>query len=129
MPLLAFLRENIRFLSAGAVLSFSSSYGQTIFIAIFAAQIMDSYGLSDGQWRALYTLSTSASALVMFWAGGLADMFRVRHIAWVLMPALAVVCLAMAINTTVLGLVCSAFLLRRLGQGMMTQLAAVAMER
>jgi MFS family permease len=129
MSLLVFLRENVRFLSAGAVLSFSSSYGQTIFIAIFAAQIMDSYGLSDGQWGALYTLSTSASALVMFWAGSLADMFRVRHLAWVVMPALAVVCLAMAVNTTVLGLVCIVFLLRLLGQGMMTQLAVVAMAR
>jgi MFS family permease len=129
MSLLVFLRENVRFLSAGAVLSFSSSYGQTIFIAIFAAQIMDSYGLSDGQWGALYTLSTSASALVMFWAGGLADMFRVRHLAWVVMPALAIVCLAMAVNTTVLGLVCIVFLLRLLGQGMMTQLAVVAMAR
>lgn len=129
MALLTFLRENIRFLSAGAVLSFSSSYGQTVFIAIFAAQIMDAYGLSDGQWGALYTLSTTASALAMFWAGGLADLFRIRTLTWVIVPALALVCLAMAASTHVVGLVVIVFLLRLLGQGMMTQLAVVAMAR
>ncbi len=129
MSPLVFIRENVRFLSAGAVLSFSSSYGQTVFIAIFTAQIMDSYGLSDGQWGAIYSLSTSASAIVMFWAGGVTDRFRVWQLAWFIMPSLALVCLAMAASTTVLGLVFIVFLLRFLGQGMMTQLAVVAMAR
>jgi len=129
MSLLAFLRENARFLSAGGLLSFSSSCGQTFFIAIFAAQIMGAYGLSDGQWGGIYTLSTTASAIVMFWAGALTDKFRVRALAWIVMPALALVCLAMAANTTIVGLIVIVFLLRLLGQGMMTQLSVVAMAR
>ena len=129
MALLAFFRENVRFLSAGGLLSFSSSYGQTFFIAIFAAQIMGAYGLSDGQWGGIYTLSTTASAIVMFWAGALTDQYRVRALAWFVMPALALACLAMAANTTIVGLIVTVFLLRLLGQGMMTQLAVVAMAR
>ncbi len=129
MAVIRFLRENAQFLSAGGLLSFSSCYGQTFFIAIFAAQIMGSYGLSDGQWGGLYTLSTTASAVVMFWAGALADRFRVRALAWVVMPALALVCLAMSANTTIVGLIVIVFLLRFLGQGMMSQLAVVAMAR
>ncbi|MGI9395626.1 MAG: MFS transporter [Boseongicola sp.] len=129
MAVIRFLRENARFLSAGGLLSFSSCYGQTFFIAIFAAQIMGAYGLSDGQWGGIYTLSTTASAIVMFWAGTLADRFRVRALAWIVMPALALVCLAMAANTTIVGLIVIVFLLRFLGQGMMSQLAVVAMAR
>ena len=40
MSLASFLRENRSQLSAGMLLTFSSSYGQTYFIALFAAQIM-----------------------------------------------------------------------------------------
>ena len=129
MPHLVFLRENARYLSAGGLLSFSSSYGQTFFISVFAAQIMAAYDLSDGEWGVLYTLSTTASALAMFWAGALADHFRVRAIAWFIVPGLALVCLAMAANSSVLGLVAIVFLLRLLGQGMMNELAGVAMAR
>jgi MFS family permease len=129
MSLTAFLRENARFLFAGGLISLSSSYGQTFFIAIFAAQIMATYGLSDGQWGLLYTLSTTVSAGVMLWAGALTDRFRVRALACVVMPALALVCVAMSVNTTVIGLAVVILLLRFFGQGMMSQLAIVAMAR
>jgi len=44
--------------------------------------------------------------------GALADRFRVRALAWIVMPALALVCLAMAANTTIVGLIVIVFLLR-----------------
>ncbi len=129
MSLSAFIRENAAFLSAGGLITLSSSYGQTYFIAIFAAQIMTSYGLTDGQWGGIYTLATTASAIAMIWAGALTDRFRVRQLAAIVMPGLAIACLAMAVNTAVAGLVVVVFLLRFFGQGMMSQLAVVAMAR
>jgi MFS family permease len=129
MSLSAFLRENARFLTAGGLLSLSSSYGQTFFIAIFAGQIMMAYGLTNGQWGLLYTLSTIVSAVIMLWAGALTDRFRVRALAAVVMPGLALVCVAMSVNTSVAGLAALILLLRFLGQGMMSQLAIVAMAR
>lgn len=129
MSLANFLRENRAQLSAGVLLTFSSSYGQTYFIALFAAQIMAAYNLTDGQWGGIYTLSTTASAIVMFWAGALTDNYRVRTLAWGVIPGLALVCLAMAANSTLVGLVVIVFLLRLLGQGMMSQFAAVSMAR
>jgi len=125
----AFLRDNAKFLAAGGLISFHSSWGQTYFIAIFAGQIMAGFGLSDGQWGGLYTLCTTVSAAVMLWAGALTDRFRVRALAAIVMPGLALICLAMAVNTTVAGLAVIVFLLRLFGQGMMSQLAAVAMAR
>ena len=50
-PFLTFLRENARWLAAGALMSFLSSFGQTFFISIFAGQIMAAFALSDGQVR------------------------------------------------------------------------------
>ncbi len=97
MALFQFIRENARFLAAGAILSFLSSFGQTYFIAIFSAEIMSTYGLSDGAWGGLYTVSTTASAIVMLWAGALTDRFRVGRLIWVVLPALALTALGMAL--------------------------------
>lgn len=129
MSILAFLRDNARFLGAGAILTFLSSFGQTYFIAIFAAQIMSAYGLTDGAWGGLYTVSTTTSAVVMLWAGTLTDNFRVRRLVWVIMPALAATCVAMALNAWLPALFLIIFLLRLFGQGMMVQLAVTAMAR
>lgn len=111
------------------VISFSSSYGQTFFVSLFAAQIMATYGLSDGEWGAVYTVATTASAVLMFWAGAITDHFRVRVLVWVVMPALALTCVWMSLNSWLIGLVVIVFLLRFLGQGMMSQLAVTAMAR
>ena len=70
MTFLTFLRENARWLGAGALLSFLSSFGQTYFIAIFAGEIRAEFGLSHGQWGGIYALGTGASAVLMLWAGG-----------------------------------------------------------
>ena len=129
MSAFAFVRDNLHFLAAGVLLMFASSFGQTFFISTFAAEIMEAFALTDGQWGLTYTLGTSASAVAMFWAGALTDRFRVRLLAWVVLPGLAVSCFFMAFNTWVAGLVLCVFLLRFFGQGMTYQLAAVAMAR
>lgn len=129
MGIFGFIQSNFRFLSAGMVVSFSSSYGQTFFVSLFAAQIMATYNLSDGEWGAVYTVATTASAIVMFWAGAVTDYFRVRVLVWAVMPGLALTCLWMSANTWLVGLVIIVFLLRFLGQGMMSQLAVTAMAR
>ena len=125
----AFLRDNLRFLSAGVLLTLNSSFGQTFFISIFAAQIMADFALSPGEWGFLYTIGTTASAVVMFWAGALTDRFRARALACLVMPGLALTCIAMGANRSVLGLVLIVFCLRFFGQGMMFQLASVSMAR
>ena len=55
VSMIRFFRENLRFLSAGMVLTLNSSFGQTFFISIFAAQIMSVHGLSNGEWGLIYT--------------------------------------------------------------------------
>jgi MFS family permease len=127
--MVTFVLQNAKFLIAGMLLTLNSSFGQTFFISIFAAQIMADFALTDGEWGLLYTIGTTASAIVMFWAGALTDFFRARTLAWFVMPGLAGACFAMAQNTSAIGLVAVVFFLRVLGQGMIFQLATVSMAR
>ncbi len=124
-----FVQINWLFLLAGFLLSFTSSYGQTYFISLFAGQIKGEFGLSDGEWGGIYTIGTTLSAVVMVWAGVLTDRYRIRGLAFVFMGALACACLAMAAVPNWIVLVIVIFALRFTGQGMLSQLAAVAMVR
>ena len=89
MNYLQFLRLNWLFLLAGFLLTFTSSYGQTYFISLFAGEIKADFGLSDGQWGGIYTIGTTLSAITMVWAGVLTDRFRVRVLALCVMLGLA----------------------------------------
>src|SRR6056297_1202126 len=129
MPILAFLRDNAPWLAAGVLLTFLSSFGQTYFISVFAGEIRGAFDLSHGQWGGIYSLGTTASALVMVWAGGLTDLFRVRVLAPVVLVAMTLACLAMALNPVWWLLPVIVFALRFTGQGMMSHLAVVAMAR
>ncbi|WP_420857838.1 MFS transporter [Marivivens marinus] len=129
MDTFRFIRENAPWLAAGALLSFLSSFGQTFFISIFAGEIRDSFGLSHGQWGGIYTLGTTASAIAMVFAGGLADRFRVRVVGIFVLLFFALACLSMALNWSALLLPVVIFALRFGGQGMSTHLSMVAMAR
>ncbi len=129
MQTLIFLRDNARWLAAGVLLTFLSSFGQTFFISIFAGEIREVFDLSHGAWGGIYSLGTTASAIVMVWAGGLTDIFRVRAIGAIVLAMLAVACIAMALNPVWWLLPIVIFALRFAGQGMSTHIAVVAMAR
>ena len=129
MSYLRFLIENRLFLLAGFLLTFTSSFGQTYFIALFAGEIKADFGLSDGQWGGLYSLATTLSAVTMVWAGALTDRFRVRQLSLGVMLLLALACVSMALVRNVVLLVIVIYALRITGQGMLSQLGAVAMSR
>ena len=129
MSLIYFIRENARWLAAGILLTFISSFGQTYFISIFAGEIKAEFGLSDGEWGSLYFLGTMASGFLMIWAGASADHFRVRTLAIVVILTLVAVCLAMSAVSSVWMLPVVIFGLRFTGQGMTSHIAVVAMAR
>ncbi|ROU03170.1 MFS transporter [Histidinibacterium lentulum] len=129
MSPLQFARDNAAFLLAGGLLAFTSSYGQTYFISLFAGEIRGEFGLSHGAWGGIYTLGTLVSALVMIWSGMLTDHFRVKGLALLVMPGLALACLFMALVPGPALLVVAIFALRFFGQGMMSHLNVVAMAR
>ncbi|MEL6509636.1 MAG: MFS transporter [Pseudomonadota bacterium] len=124
-----FLRDNARWLGAGMLLTFFSSFGQTFFISIYSEQIRSDFDLSHSAWGSLYAVATTISAIVMVWAGVLTDIFRVRVLGPLVLALLAVACFTMAIAPAAWMLFGVIFLLRFSGQGMMSHVAAVAMTR
>jgi MFS family permease len=125
----SFLFKNAPWLASGALLTFLSSFGQTFFISIFAAEIQTEFALSHGAWGGIYALGTTTSAVVMVWAGGLTDKFRVRTLGPLVLMLLAFSCLLMAINPYAVLLPVVIFALRLTGQGMTSHIAIVAMAR
>ena len=95
MSEISFLRKNANWLAAGILMTLASSFGQTYFISIFADKVRDEFSLSHGEWGGIYTLGTGISAIVMIWAGVLADQFRARVIATAAFLGLASSCVAM----------------------------------
>ncbi|WP_417839675.1 MFS transporter [Tritonibacter scottomollicae] len=124
-----FLLSNAPYLSAGVLLTFLSSFGQTFFVSVFAGQIQTEFDLSHAGWGGLYMVGTTASALLMVAAGGLSDIMRVRHLGAFVLCGLSAACLLMALNHSYWVLPLSIFALRFFGQGMSTHLAVVAMAR
>lgn len=129
MNYLRFLRENYCWLAAGFLLSLTSSYGQTFFIAIFAGVIQSEFSLSYGEWGGIYTLGTTVSAVAMVWSGVLTDRFRVRQLGAAVMLLLAMACLLMALVSGPFMLIFTIFALRFTGQGMTSHLAIVGTAR
>lgn len=124
-----FIVENARWLATGLLLGLGSSFGQTYFISLFAGEIRDAYGLTDGQWGGIYTVATISSACLLILFGGRADTVPLSRLAVIVTTVFAGACVLMAVSSSVWILLVSVFLLRFCGQGMMTHMKATAMAR
>ena len=129
MTTLQFARDNARWLAAGVLLTWSSSFGQTYFISLSAAAIRHEFDLSHGQWGGIYTIGTIISAVTLVQIGWLADRLRVRTLAVFVLVGFTLMCVAMAYVNHWLVLVAVIAGLRFCGQGMMSHLALTAMGR
>ncbi|MFY0659662.1 MAG: MFS transporter [Shimia sp.] len=125
----SFLKQNGRYLLPGAMLMFLSCFGQTFFIGTFAADIRKAFELSHSEWGAIYMVGTGTSALIMLWAGTLADRMRVRILGPIMLICLAGACFAMAWLSWVWALPFVILALRFTAQGMLPHISAVAMAR
>lgn len=134
---LAFARANARWLAAGTLLSLSSGFGQTFFIALFNDDIRAAYGLSNGGFGTVYAVATLLSAATLIPLGRIADRADVARVVGLSIVALGGVALVMAALPSLarsgwpaIGLlVLAIYGLRLFGQGMMTHLAMTLMAK
>lgn len=122
-----FLSDNARWLAGGVLLTFCSSVGQTFFIASFAGAIRADFGLSHGGFGLIYMIATLGSATSLVLIGRVLDSVAVFKVAAALIILLSGASILMATAKTVPVLLLTIYLLRLLGQGMMTHTAMVAM--
>lgn len=129
MNSIRFLRENASWLGAGLLLAFASSFGQTFFISLFGGQLRAELGLSHGQFGGLYMAATLLSAVTLVYMGGIVDRVDARVLGAGIMAGLAVTCIGMSQVSTAFGLFIVIYLLRFLGQGMLSHLEVTTIAR
>lgn len=123
------MRPELRWLAGGFLLTLSSGFGQTYFIALFAGHLKSELAITDGQFGALYTFATLASAALLTWAGKLADRYPARWLGAGVLIGFAATSLGMAAVASAWMLALVLFGLRFFGQGMLTHVAMTAMGR
>ena len=124
-----FIWANARMLGFGALLCLASSFGQTFFISLFSAEIRAEFGLSDGEFGAVYSMGTLASAFLLLWTGQLIDRIDLRLYIIVVFAGLGLAAMLMSVAQSVTLLVFIVFLLRQCGQGLPGHTAMTAMGR
>lgn len=121
--MIAFFRENARWISGGFLLTFFSSFGQTFFIGLSGEELRTKFDLTDGEFGGLYMIATIGSALTLPFLGRILDHMPGWKVARFVIPCLAAACLLMAFSPSLLLMVFALFALRLFGQGMMTHTA------
>ena len=127
--MLALIRAEWRLLLFGFLMTFWSAPGQTFLISLFSGEIRAELALSDGQFAAIYSLATLASAVVVIWSGALADRIDLKKLSLAVVCGLAIGCGLMSISYSIPLLLISLFLMRQLGQGLMFIISSTAMVR
>lgn len=127
--MLTFLIGNARWLGAGFLLSFMSSFGQTYFVAIFSGEIRSALELTHGQFGTIYGMATLASAATLIWIGKMADFPRLGRVGAFIAAALGLASLMLAGAVGPVTLFLALFGLRLFGQGMMWHTSQTAIAR
>ncbi|MGB3625639.1 MAG: MFS transporter [Henriciella sp.] len=118
--MLAFLRQNARWIAGGFLLTFFSSFGQTFFIGLSGEELRAKFDLTDGEFGLTYMVATLGSAATLPFLGRTLDHMPGRKVALFVIPLLALACLLISYAPTVTVMVFALYMLRLFGQGMMT---------
>ena len=124
-----FIHVEWRFLLFGIIMAFWSSLGQTFFISLFSHDIRATLGLSHGDFGTYYAIATTASAISLLWLGKLADTMRLEKLALLILVSLCLAAIFFSQINSLITLIIGLYLLRMLGQGMMTHVYSTAMSR
>lgn len=124
-----FLRENLRWIAGGFLLTYFSSIGQTFFVSASIAEWQARFNLSHGEIGRLYMLATLGSAACLPFVGRIMDVIPAHRVVAGVAPVLAIAALMAGNAISVPMLVIAIFMLRLFGQGMMTHIALTATGR
>lgn len=127
--MLTFLHNNLRWIGAGFLLTYCSSFGQTFFIAASIGEWQDLFQLSHGEIGRLYMFATLASAACLPFLGRIVDVLPEHQTVAICIPMLAIATVLAATAPNISALLVAIFLLRLFGQGMMTHIALTATGR
>jgi len=111
-------------LPVAMVAQVATSPGQTFGISVFTSSFRESLGLSHSQLTGAYLLGTLLASLPVPMIGGLMDRFGMRRMILVVVTLLGMACLFTSQISGLISLFFAFLLLRMIGQGVLTLLAA-----
>jgi MFS family permease len=123
------IRREWQLLLFGFLMTFWSAPGQTFLISLFSGEIRADLQLTDGEFASYYSLATLTSAAVIVWSGSLIDRIDLKTLSIGLIILLAVGCGLISLVEGIPALIISLFILRHIGQGLMTMTSATSMVR
>ncbi len=123
------LRQQAPLLGFGALFCFTSSFGQTFFIAVFGGAIRSEFGIGHGAFGAAYSAATLASAVTLIWLGKLVDRMDAGRLAILVVVGLALAALLMSFAQGLVTLAIAFYGLRLMGQGMAGHIAISTMAK
>ncbi len=126
---LPLIRADWQLLLFGFAMTFGSSLGQTFFISLFSAEIRAELSLGHGDFGAIYSAATLASAVLLLWTGALIDRMDLRRFSYLVIVGLALGCFLIATAQGVVTLFVAILALRQLGQGLMSMAGTTTMVR
>jgi MFS family permease len=129
MDYLRFMAVHRRFLSFGLLAAWTSSFGQTFFIAFFSGELRAEFDLGYAQFGALYAGATFASGAFLLGLGRQLDALALPRFTLLVGAGLAAAACLLAAAQSLWMLVAAVFLLRLCGQGLMSHIAVTSMAR
>ena len=122
--------KSLHILGFGFLLSLTSNFGQTFFIALFSAPIRSSQHLSNAEFGALYSLATLFSAGLLLWSGPLVDSMRLSRVTFISLCGLVTGTILMGLSSLHIGVLFAGMLcLRQFGQGLLGHISSATMSR
>ncbi|MDA8752699.1 MFS transporter [Halieaceae bacterium] len=123
------IRSEWQLLLFGFAMTFGSSLGQTYFISLFSGEMRADLNLSHGDFGAVYSAATLASAILLLWTGGLIDRMDLRRFSYFVIFGLAGGCFLLASSEGIITLFIAILALRHMGQGLMSMAGTTTMVR
>jgi len=124
-----FIGENKALLGFGLLMAFGSSFGQSFFVGLYQAPLREAFDLSASGFGAAFSAVTLISAAILPWTGRVIDQVSLRTYTAATILILACAALTLAFNTYFVLFVVALFVLRHVGQGLMSHTSSTAMGR
>ncbi len=124
-----FIGENKALLGFGLLMAFGSSFGQSFFVGLYQAPLREAFDLSASGFGAAFSAVTLVSAAILPWTGRVIDQVSLRTYTAATILILACAALTLAFNTYFVLFVVALFVLRHVGQGLMSHTSSTAMGR
>jgi MFS family permease len=127
--MVALLTGHARLLSFGLLTAFSSSIGQTFFLALTVPYLLHDLDLGEGRFGLIYAAATLASGLTLPAAGRLMDRYALGRYTLGTLAVLTGAAVTLAMSTHVVALALALLGLRLAGQGLLGHISQTTMAR